>query len=89
MMACLPTSVEDEAVNSDILIPRNTDLLYQTLLIAHRAESSHKPTIAIAALTHIRCSWPIDEELRFLENFLTEKISTVCNEPTANLKNTL
>jgi hypothetical protein len=70
MMACLPTSVEDETVNSDIFIPCNTDLLYQTLLVAHRAERGHKPTIAIAALTHIRRSWSIDEELWFLENFL-------------------
>lgn len=72
MMAWLPTSVEDEAVNSDILIPRNTDLFYQALFVAHRAESSHKPTIPIAALAHIRRSWSIDEELWFLENFLTK-----------------
>jgi hypothetical protein len=80
MMVWLPTSVEDEAVNSDVFIPCNTDLLYQTMLVAHGAESSHKPTIAIAALAHIRCSWSIDEELRFFEDFLTKRLASfACN----------
>lgn len=47
------TSIEDEAIDSDLLIPGHANLVKEILAAAQRADRSHEPAITDASLAHI------------------------------------
>lgn len=69
------TSVEDEAIDSDLLIACHTDLIYQVFLIAQCAECGHEPAVSVVALSNIVCARAFDEEFRFLEDVLKRPLA--------------
>jgi len=60
--------MENEAIDSDLLVSSNTDFLYKTLFISKRAQSSKEPTVTITALTNIIGCGIVDKELWVVKN---------------------
>jgi hypothetical protein len=70
------TSVKDKAVDSDDLIPGDTDFINEAFHVPQATKSSHQIAVAISTLAHITCSRSIDVELRFLKNVLYSRLES-------------
>lgn len=62
--------MENEAVNTYLLVARNADLLNESFLVAKRAKRRHEPAVAIVPLTNIIGSSAFEEERGILEDVL-------------------
>lgn len=64
------TSVEDETINTNLLVPRNADPVDETLLVPESTQGSHKPAVSITSLSYIIGRSAADIELGLLEYLL-------------------
>lgn len=60
--------MENKAIYSNILIVRNTEFLDEPLLVAQSTQRCHKPTISIAALSHIISSRAVNVKLGLIKD---------------------
>ena len=64
------TTVEYETIDSNNLIPSNTNSFDQVLLVAKRTQCRKKPAITIEPLADITCSRTFVEEHWLVKNIL-------------------
>lgn len=64
----LAVTVEDEAVDTYVLIMGNTQLFDKSLLVAQGAKGGHEPAVAVAALPYVVSGRAVDVELWCVED---------------------
>ena len=60
--------MENEAVDANFFVPRDTDITNEVSLVGDGAESGEKPAVSIETLTDITCGGFVEKEFRVLED---------------------
>lgn len=60
--------VEDEAIDTDLLVARDTNVLDQSRLVSQCAQRRHEPAIPVVTLPHVVGRGAFDEKLRCVED---------------------
>lgn len=63
--------MEYEAIHADLLVPMDTNVIYETLLVAQCAQSREEPAVTSPSLSDITSCGAIYVEVRIFEYLLS------------------
>ena len=66
--------MKDKAINANLLVPCNTNLVDETLLVSKCTKSGHEPAVPVTTLAYITSCGTVDVKLGVFEDILTIEI---------------